>query len=212
MSKELGSRLRAARLAINPEITQRDAAKRLGISPSAVNLWEAGKNEPNSTNLAKLARWYNVSCDWLLGVENQNHVTTITSALSEHIVLNTVPIVHTIALVRWQWDRVESLLQTSHPYQVSTAAAMAVDSDALASVCPRGSFAVVSKAHPPEAGSVVLALVGNTSEPVLRRLVREGGIDMLMADDTRFPSARLDSGVRLLGVVTEVITRTSLLP
>lgn len=210
MSTELGTRLRAARMAITPEITQRDAAKRLGVSPSAVNLWESGKNEPNATNLAELARWYKVSTDWLLGVEAAPQ-TRVTNHLNEGgSQINTVSVVQPSAMSRWHWDRVESLLQTAQPYVNSTAAAMVVDSDALASVCPRGSFAVVSKGHTPAPGRVVLAVVGASQDPVLRRLIREGGVDMLMADDTRYPSVRMDEGVRIVGVVTEVTTRTVL--
>lgn len=210
MKTELGTRLRAARMAITPEITQRDAAKRLGVSPSAVNLWEAGKNEPNATNLAELARWYKVSTDWLLGVESSPQVRAAIPSTEGASAVHTVPIVQPSAMSRWHWDRVESLLQTASPYQASTAAAMMVDSDALASVCPRGSFAVVSKGHAPAPGRVVLALVGASNDPVVRRLVREGGVDLLMADDTRFPSVRLDDGVRIVGVVTEVTTRNVL--
>jgi transcriptional regulator with XRE-family HTH domain len=64
----LSQRIREARMAMNPHVTQRDVAKRCGLSPSAVNLWESGKTEPSATNLVILAKWFRVSTDWLLGM------------------------------------------------------------------------------------------------------------------------------------------------
>ena len=41
---------------MHPEITQREVAKRLKLSPSAVNLWEAGKTEPSAIVLVSIGR------------------------------------------------------------------------------------------------------------------------------------------------------------
>jgi transcriptional regulator with XRE-family HTH domain len=65
----LSQRLREARMNMNPRVTQRDVAKRLERSPSAVNLWEKGKSEPGSEKLVELAKWFGVSTDWLLGMD-----------------------------------------------------------------------------------------------------------------------------------------------
>jgi SOS-response transcriptional repressor LexA len=40
--------------------------------------------------------------------------------------------------------------------------------------------------------------------------VREGGDELLMADDMRFPTYRFKDGVRVIGTVTEVIIRRTL--
>jgi len=56
MKSQLSQRLKSARMAITPPITQRDVAKRLELTPSAVNLWEAGKTEPAASHLADGAK------------------------------------------------------------------------------------------------------------------------------------------------------------
>lgn len=198
----LSQRLRAARQAIHPPVTQRQVAARLKLSPSAVNLWEAGKTQPAAEDLAELARWYGVSTDWLLGVE--------AIKVAQHRgrpPLHSVPVVPPSELVKWHWDAVSELLQTAISYPSGTAAAILVSSDALTSSCPSGAYAVISKSHPATPGSVVLASIGRASEPVLRRYVREAADEYLIADDTRYPTFNLESGARILGRVVEVTLR-----
>ncbi len=207
MTTELSQRLRAARVALTPAITQRDVAKRLALSPSAVNLWESGKTEPSATALAELAAWYDVSTDWLLGVESK---TPMRQQQKTATPLWTVPIVQPPSLVRWHWEEPTELLQTAVAYPAQTAAAILVTSDAISSTCPMGSYAVISKGHKIESGQIVMALIGKSAEPVLRKYVREGSDTLLIADDTRYPSHRLDDGVKIIGRVTEIIVRRTL--
>jgi transcriptional regulator with XRE-family HTH domain len=210
MKSTLAQRLRAARTAINPQITQRDVAKRMNLSPSAVNLWESGKTEPSASDLAELSRWFQVSTDWLLGVDDATRPAT-RARHSETPLIYTVPVVPPTALVRWHWDTVTDILQTAVAYPANTAAAILVSSDALTSTCPTGCYAVVSKGHDVKAGQVVLAVLSKASEPMLRKYVREGGTELLIADDMRYPSYRLDDGVKIIGRVTEVTLRRVLM-
>lgn len=209
MKSVLAQRLRAARGAIHPEITQRQIAKEMDVSPSAVNLWEAGKTEPSAGDLAKLSARYKVSTDWLLGVDTATHPVKKETAGTKQLIY-TVPVVTPNSLVRWHWDTVLDILQTSVAYPPQTAAAMMVSSDALNSSCPNGCYAVVSKGHNAEPGQIVLATIGKSSEPVLRKYIREGNDDLLVADDTRFPSYRLEDGVTIIGRVTEITLRKML--
>jgi SOS-response transcriptional repressor LexA len=205
MKSLLSQRLRAARKAITPEITQRDIAKRLNKSPSAVNLWEAGTTEPGAAELIELSRLYNVSCDWLLGASD-GHATRRTDASAANE-FNSVAVVQAASLVRWQWGKTVEALQTTKCYPAGTAAAVQVKTDSMNSVCPLGSYAVVSRGHVPASGNIVLAVIGDAHEPVIRRLVSEGGVSMLIADDQRYPSFKLANGVQIIGTVTEITLR-----
>ena len=203
MTSLLAQRIRAARMAVHPAITQREFARGMDLSASAVNLWEKGKSEPSAADLVKLAQWFDVSVDWLLGVGAK------PAARSAKTAIHVVPVVSSGALGRWSWDAVSEYLQTAVLYPPQTAAAILVVSDALSSACPAGAYAVVSKAHPTPPGSIVLASLGRASEPVLRRLVHEGRDDLLVADDNRYPSYRLDDGAKVIGRVTEFTIRRS---
>lgn len=204
MATVLGQRLRAARTSLHPAVTQRDVAKRLHLSPSAITLWEKGKTQPNAEHLAELSRWYQVSTDWLLGVEATAPVARTNPA---KIPLYTVPVVPPSALLRWKWAAVSEILQTAVSYPSNTAAAMIVSSDALTSACPTGCYAVILKGNTARPGQVVLASVSRAGDPVLRKYIKEGGDELLVADDTRYPSYRLNDGVRILGRLSEITLR-----
>lgn len=208
MKPILAQRLRAARQALHPTVTQRDVAKRLHLSPSAINLWEAGKTQPSAEDLAELSQWYEVSADWLLGVDS--NIKPHRTRPGAPPPLHTVPVVPLVALLRWQWTAVQELLQTAIAYPQNTAAGVMVSSDALTSACPTGCYAVISKAEVARPGQIVLAAVSRAGEPVLRKYVREGGDELLIADDTRYPSYRLRDGIRILGRVTETTVRRRL--
>jgi SOS-response transcriptional repressor LexA len=204
MKSVLSQRLRSARAAIHPEITQRQIAKECDVSPSAVNLWEAGKTEPSATNLLALAKRYRVTTDWLLGSdavykESKNSATTESAY--------HVPLVSSTDIGMWQLNDSTHLIQTCGHYPNKTAAAMLVANDALASVCPAGSIVVISQGRVASPGQIVLAIIGSSSEPVLRKYVSEAGVDLLVADDMRFPSFNMADGVKIIGCVTEVIIR-----
>lgn len=207
MKSILSQRLRAARGAIHPEITQRQIAKELDVSPSAVNLWESGKTEPSATVLARVSARYKVSTDWLLGVDQGDLAPRKKNEAPQ---IFTVPVVAPSAMVRWDWETTTEILQTTVAYPPQTAAAMLVSSDALNSSCQNGCLAVVSKGHIAEPGQIVLAVVGDSTEPVLRKYIREGSDDLFVADDSRYPSYSAQDRVRIIGRVTEITIRKTL--
>jgi DNA-binding XRE family transcriptional regulator len=200
------TRLRSAREAMFPAVTQRDVANRLGVSFSAVNLWEQGNAFPKPALLIEISKWFSVSVDWLLGID-QAPRKGIPVKTGEHHV-STVPVVTAASLSRWHWDVALDAVQTSIAYPEGTAAAIIVTSDSLANVVLPGDYAVISKAHNPEPGSVVLVAIGKASEPVLRRYVKEGGDNLLVADDIRFPTHRLEDGARIIAKLVETVRRT----
>jgi len=64
----LGMRLKKAREAAN--MTQEVVAMQIQVSKNAVSLWEKNDSSLTLTNLAKIAKLYGVTTDWLLlGVE-----------------------------------------------------------------------------------------------------------------------------------------------
>ncbi len=51
-------------------ISQSTLAKEIGVSQKAIDYWERGVNEPKASYVVALARYFGVSCDYLLGQEN----------------------------------------------------------------------------------------------------------------------------------------------
>ncbi|MCG5102574.1 helix-turn-helix domain-containing protein [Oceanobacillus alkalisoli] len=66
---------------------QEEVAKELNVTTSAYGYYEQGRNQPSLETLYNIARFFNVSTDYLLGkVDTPNHATTYL--ISEKLILN----------------------------------------------------------------------------------------------------------------------------
>lgn len=51
------------------DLSQASLAKAIGVSQKTIDYWERGVNEPKATYIIALAKYFGVSCDYLLGQE-----------------------------------------------------------------------------------------------------------------------------------------------
>ncbi len=56
-------------LRMERKIGQVELAKIINVSKGAISLWENGKREPTLTSLIALAKYFNVTLDYLVGLE-----------------------------------------------------------------------------------------------------------------------------------------------
>jgi transcriptional regulator with XRE-family HTH domain len=70
-------RIRVKQLREEKHISQYDLAEVLGIAQSTVGNWEAGKREPNYETTMRLADFFGVSLDYLLGRTDMRDVYKI---------------------------------------------------------------------------------------------------------------------------------------
>lgn len=56
-------------LRIEMKISQQTLADEIGVSRRAITFWESGINEPKATYIARLSKFFGVSADYLLGLE-----------------------------------------------------------------------------------------------------------------------------------------------
>ena len=76
MSKELFSlaeKIKALRESAG--LTQAEVARMLGISRSGVNAWEMGLSVPSTQYIVELAKKFDVSTDYLLGIESTSTIS-----------------------------------------------------------------------------------------------------------------------------------------
>ena len=52
------------------QLSQASLAKEIGVTQKAIDFWEKGINEPKATYIVLLAKYFYVSCDYLLGLED----------------------------------------------------------------------------------------------------------------------------------------------
>lgn len=67
-----GERIR--RLRNEKRLTQKQLAEIIGKAQSAIAYWEADKQEPSVSSLKKLCEFFEVSADYLLGIEDESGV------------------------------------------------------------------------------------------------------------------------------------------
>ena len=68
----LGNKLKTLR--IQRQMTLKDVACRVGVSKSIVSAYENGSRRPSYDMLIKLARLFNVTTDYLLGLEQKKQL------------------------------------------------------------------------------------------------------------------------------------------
>ena len=65
---KFAERLKALR--IENELSQVQLAKETGLSKSAISFWEAGERQPSAPAIITLAKYFQVTTDYLLGLED----------------------------------------------------------------------------------------------------------------------------------------------
>lgn len=61
---------RLKELRIEKQIGQVELSKAIGVSKGIISLWENGEREPSMNSLILLAQFFNVSIDYLVGLED----------------------------------------------------------------------------------------------------------------------------------------------
>ena len=67
MNESFSTRLKELRKAKN--ISQNRLAIEIGVTQKAIDFWEKNINEPKASYIIKLAKNFNVTADYLLGIE-----------------------------------------------------------------------------------------------------------------------------------------------
>lgn len=84
--KELRANIKATK---GKKVSQQDLAKALNVSRSTVSMWETGASDPDTDSLQKIASYFSVSVDYLLGyniMEENKKLSTVTEDVGFDIV------------------------------------------------------------------------------------------------------------------------------
>ena len=80
----LGARIAALRRSRG--MSQSQLAQELGVSPSAIGMYEQGRREPSTATVVALSRIFQVSTDYLLtGKPNRTEEKAITALLQDRL-------------------------------------------------------------------------------------------------------------------------------
>ena len=95
---KFGIRLRQLRTARN--LSQMDFAKQIGLSKSSVNMYERGEREPGLETLERIADYFNVDMDYLLGkseITNRTYLSDMPANITTMPEMHKIPLIGTIA-------------------------------------------------------------------------------------------------------------------
>ena len=68
MKESLGERIENLRNSLG--LSQEQLAEKIGVSQRSISAWESNSNEPKSSYIIKLAKFFDISTDNLLGVDD----------------------------------------------------------------------------------------------------------------------------------------------
>ena len=75
-------------------LSQQDLAEKLNVSQKCVSNWENGVNEPDYQSLYKIANLFDVSTDYLLGIDGEKSENVLLTPLDKTLisVIKNLPI------------------------------------------------------------------------------------------------------------------------
>ena len=82
---EISNRIKQIR--IEKGLSQNDVATGIKVDISSISYWESGRYEPKATYIYRLAKFFNVSSDYLLGLEDESGRRTYNT-VNNHIADN----------------------------------------------------------------------------------------------------------------------------
>ncbi len=94
---------RLKKLRKEKELTQKEIAKELDITQQQYAKWENGERNPNSETLEKLADYFKVTTDYLLGRTNYNHYIFQTEDVSE-LFANKIYGMFTVQIIKQNFE------------------------------------------------------------------------------------------------------------
>lgn len=90
LAKTIGDRINEA-LALR-DVKQKDLAKMLGVTDNTVSYYCSGSRTPNTQQITEIAKFLNVSADWLLGLSDNRTTDQATKELCETLGLSDLAI------------------------------------------------------------------------------------------------------------------------
>ena len=154
------------------KIRQDELAKVLSISPSAVGMYERDEREPNDEITLKLAEYFGVSTDYLLGKSDNRN---------SDIPVSKIPILGTVK-AGYDWLAEENIidyitLKENIP-NVGEYYALRITGDSMLPLLAEGDLVIVHDQDDVESGQTAVVLI-NGEEATVKKVVKtKEGIEL----------------------------------
>ena len=201
------------------KLLQKDIAKLLGISVSTYSNWEQGKFEPDNASLQKLADYFNVSVDYLLGREAEKKDAPFERQIKGDISpvegLVLIPILGAVkagtgGVVEQDLQGYQTLgVDVLHGQDVNELFYLRVKGDSMYPPIADGSLALVRKQTSVDSGTVAVVAVDN-EEAVIKKVYYGDDWITLMSFNNDYPPRHFVGADVMRVFVVGKVLRTSI--
>lgn len=201
----VGQRIKALRRIT--KTSQKELGKFCGVSDVAVGYWEKDINVPGGESLAKLAKYFNTSIDYILyGTEFEGNLITK---------MRRIPVISWVQAGQFTeckaaevFSEVDKWVETSLRIG-DNSFALEVKGDSMTNpnglpTIPEGATVIVDPDVEPLNGKIVVARLDGTNEATVKKLVIDGPQKFLVPLNPRYPNISINGNCLIIGVVKGV--------
>ena len=195
--------LRLKELRKERKISQAEFAKQFCVSNGAVGNWEAGKRQPDSDTLVRIAKFFNVSVDYLLGSEDVPlpAKTGIKIPVLGNVAAG-IPIEAIEDII--DYEEIDEEMAKKGEYF-----GLKIKGDSMEPRIQNGDVVIVRKQETAESGDTAIILVNGNDATVKKIKITEDGITLIPnnpAYDIKFYTKKEIEAlpVRIIGKVVEL--------
>lgn len=187
-------------------LTQEDFAQKIGYTRTAISAWEIGRNEPSNSDTVKIADFFGVSTDYLLGKSDvRNNTSNIDESAKKFYMC---PVYGQISAGQPNWA--EECIEGRLPLDPDLMGIvnpeehffLRVNGESMNKVIRNGAFALIHKQDMVEDGEIAVVLV-NGYDATLKKFTRQGDMIILepQSDDDNFKTQVYDktTPIKILG-------------
>ena len=197
--------IRLKELRTHSNLSQQKMADVLGISRSAVAMWETGGSEPDNKTLEKIADYFNVSIDYLLGRDDTPRPRTEKKGVKIPVlgrVAAGIPITAVEEVLDYE-EIEESLAKTGDFYGLQ------IRGTSMEPKFSEGDVVIVRQQNDVESGEIAIVLVNGEDATCKRVVKHENGLSLISLNPSFPPKFFTDQEVeqlpvRIIGRVMEL--------
>lgn len=187
-------------------LTQEDFAQKIGYTRTAISAWEIGRNEPSNSDTVKIADFFGVSTDYLLGKSDVRNNTSNIDESDKKFYMCPVYGQISAGQPNWAEECIEGrlpldpdLMGIVNPEEHFF---LRVNGESMNKVIRNGAFALIHKQDMVEDGEIAVVLV-NGYDATLKKFTRQGDMIILEpeSNDDNFKTQVYDktTPIKILG-------------
>lgn len=210
IDKSVGYRIKQLRKAKG--ITQKELAKRMNKSESTVRMWELEKSEPDLETVTKLAEYFSVSTDYLMGKIGKTAIDSSNAVITEQPNIFMIPVFESVSagFGAYADNYITEYMPMyfSSPSEADESIFVTVKGDSMYPKIENGDIVLVHKQDSIDSGNIAVILVDGEEALVKKIVYGDNCIELHsvnpMYQTMYFRGADM-SRIRVLGMVKKII-------